>query len=99
LLIKSPDWWYPTFPDITVCNVCPLVHENEINLTYNEYAATLHKTFTYSEAQRIFGKYVNISKETFIGIFGDLVSPCGYFNNFPMVASQKYDSVCKDTSY
>jgi len=47
VLVQSEEWDITTFPDITICNLCPLVHHNEVNLSYTDYSTILEKTIQF----------------------------------------------------
>jgi len=87
LFLPSADWQYPTFPDITVCNICPLVNENSASLRYTDYVQILNKNLTYEAVQAHLGTNYQLSQDTYNYIFGDLVAPAAYFNNFPITNS------------
>jgi len=57
LLVQAPDWQNATFPDITVCNLCPLVLENEMSLRYTDYVSIINKDLKYEPVKKLYELY------------------------------------------
>ena len=77
LYVQSQDGQSTTFPDITICNLCPLVNEEKMNLRYTEYVIAILKTFTIERVQSYVDENydeLNITQEFYYAMANDLVS-------------------------
>jgi len=91
LYVQSPESQSRTFPVITVCNLCPfkLVHANHMSMKYSDYVTMLIKTFDVGQFIIKFSSYNNFEElRSYVDlnnyIYKDLLSPSGYFKNFPI---------------
>jgi len=93
LLFQAPGWQKPTFPDVTVCNSCPLVNDKDILLSYSDYISILRQKISYDEFVGHFPRNVNISNEDYMSFMGRQAEPMSYFRNFPIVSKAVNEEV------
>jgi len=86
LFAPAPDWKNPTFPDITICNACPLVHEKSLPLNYSEYVSVVTGNLSNVEMNNylVQNNLTKFTEEQLININAAFSTPESYFRNFPI---------------
>ena len=107
LTVQAPSWQTPPFPDITVCNLSPLVYENQFKTAYKDYldhvSSELAKEIPlYEQALK---KGTNVSSDQ-VQAAADALhffsEPTTYLNHFPIDATFSFtenESMVLDCAY
>ena len=91
LLVQAPYWKNATFPDITICNTQPLIHEKDMKMSYEDYISSLNYFLTSESITENIGSRYNMSYNMTTNILKQFKDPSGYYNNF-LIQADKSDA-------